>query len=82
MEPIRKRQLIQSEDARITLFTLKFQFIFDTHNDESYLTLKGIVMRIDKLNRRDHLNNKCQKSRIRIIYGSGVILFSAIMSWN
>ena len=52
------------------------------HNDESYPPLIGTGMRIEKLNRRDQCNsnNKCQKSRIDLIYGSGVILFSTIMS--
>ena len=35
-EPIQKRQLIQSQIARITLFTFEFQFLFDLRNDESY----------------------------------------------
>ena len=37
LEPIQKRQLIQSQIARITLFTLEFQFLLDLRNDESYL---------------------------------------------
>ena len=57
LEPIQKTQLIQSQVARITLFTLEIQFLFDIHNDESYLTLKGTVMRIDKLNRHNHFNS-------------------------
>ena len=57
LEPIQKTQLIQSQVARITLFTLEIQFLFVIHNDESYLTLKGTVMRIDKLNRHDHFNS-------------------------
>ena len=47
LEPIQKRQLIQSQVAKITLFTLEFQILFDIRNDESYLTLKGTVMRIE-----------------------------------
>lgn len=39
-----RKQLIQFQVARITLFTLEFQFLFDIRNDESYLTLKGTVM--------------------------------------
>ena len=39
LEPIQKTQLIQSQVARITLFTLEIQFLFDICNDESYLTL-------------------------------------------
>ena len=57
LEPIQKTQLIQSQVARITLFTLEIQFLFDIRNDESYLTFKGTVMRIDKLNRHDHFNS-------------------------
>ena len=57
LEPIQKTQLIQSQVARITLFTLEIQFLFDIRNDESYLTLKVTVMRIDKLNRHDHFNS-------------------------
>ena len=56
-EPIQKRQLIQSQIARITLFTFEFQFLFDLRNDESYLTLKGTVIRIVKPGRRDHFNS-------------------------
>ena len=56
LEPIQKKQLIQSQVGRIKLFTLEFQFLFDTHNDENYLTLKGTIMRIEKLNRRYHVN--------------------------
>ena len=42
-------------------FTFEFQFLFDIRNDDSYPTLKGTVMRIEKQNRRDHFNsnNKC-----------------------
>ena len=57
LEPIQKTQLIQSQVARITLFTLKIQFLFDIRNDESYLTLKGTVIRIGKLNRHGHFNS-------------------------
>ena len=39
-----RKQLIQFQVARITLFTPEFQFLFDIRNDESYLTLKGTVM--------------------------------------
>lgn len=39
-EPVHKRQLIQSQIARILLFTLKLQFVFDIPNDESYFKLK------------------------------------------
>ena len=39
-----RKQLIQFQVTRITLFTLEFQFLFDIRNDESYLTLKGTVM--------------------------------------
>ena len=39
LKPIQKRQLIQSQVPRISLFTLEFQFLFDIHNDDSYLTL-------------------------------------------
>ena len=35
LEPIQKKQLIQSQVARITLFTLEIQFLFDIRNDES-----------------------------------------------
>ena len=56
LEPIQKKQLIQSQVGRIKLFTLEFQFLFDTRNDENYLTLKGTIMRIEKLNRRYHVN--------------------------
>ena len=56
LELIRKTQLIHSQVSRITLFTLEIQFLFNIRNDESYLTLKGTVMRIDKLNRHDHFN--------------------------
>ena len=57
LEPIQKTQMIQSQVAKITLFTLKIQFRFDIRNDESYLTLKGTVIRIGKLNRHDHFNS-------------------------
>ena len=57
LEPIQKTKLIQSQVARITLFTLEIQFLFDIRNNESYLTLKVTVMRIDKLNRHDHFNS-------------------------
>ena len=57
LESIKKRQVIQSQVARITLFTLKFQFLFSVHNDERYLTLKGTAMRNEKLNRPDHFNS-------------------------
>ena len=57
LEPIQKTQLIQSQVARITLFTLEIQFLFDMCNDESYLSLKGTVIRIDKLNRHDHFDS-------------------------
>ena len=53
LEPIQKRQLIQSQVARIKLSTAEFQFLFDIRNNESYLTLKGTVMRTEKLDRRD-----------------------------
>ena len=43
LESIKKRQVIQSQVARITLFTLEFQFHFSVHNDERYLTLEGTV---------------------------------------
>ena len=51
LESIQKTQLIQFQVARMTLFTLEIQFLFDIHNNESYLMLKGTVMIIDKLNR-------------------------------
>ena len=57
LEPIQKTQLIQSQVARITLFTLEIQFLFDIRNNESYLTLKGTVMRIDNLNKHDHFKS-------------------------
>ena len=61
LEPIQKRQLIQSQVARIKLSTPEFQFLFDIRNNESYLTLKGTVMRTEKLDRRDDFtsNIKC-----------------------
>ena len=42
-------------------FKFEFKFLFDIRNDDSYPTLKGTVMRIEKQNRRDHFNsnNKC-----------------------
>ena len=55
LEPIQKRQLIPSQVARITLSTLEFQVVFDIRNDESYLTLKGTVMRYHFINS----NNTC-----------------------
>ena len=57
LESIKKRQVIQSQVARITLFTLEFQFLFSVNNDERYLTLAGTVMRIEKLNRPGHFNS-------------------------
>ena len=56
LEPIQNTQLIQSQVSRITLFTLEIQFLFDTRNDESYLTLKDTVIINDKLTRHDHFN--------------------------
>ena len=41
---ISKNTTIQSQIARITLFTLRFQFLFDIRNDESYFTYKGTVL--------------------------------------
>ena len=82
LKSIRKRQLIQSQVARTTFFIFEFRFFFDMRNDESYLPLKGTGMQIEKLNRRNQCNsnNKCKKTRIHFIYGSGVILFIAIIS--
>ena len=57
LEPIQKTQLFQPQGARITLFTLEIQFLFDIRNGESYLTLKVTVMRTGKLNRYDHFNS-------------------------
>ena len=54
LEPIQKTQLIQSQVARIKF---KIQFLFDIRNNESYLTLKGTVIKIGKLNRHDHFNS-------------------------
>ena len=39
------------------LFIFEFQYLFDIRNDEIYPTLKGTVMRIEKVNRRDHFNS-------------------------
>ena len=57
LEPITKTQLIQFQVARITLFTLEIQFLFDIRNDKSYLTFEDTIMRIGKLNRHDHFNS-------------------------
>ena len=56
-ESINKRQVIQSQVASITLFTLEFQFFFSVHNDERYLSIESTVMRNEKLNRPDHFNS-------------------------
>ena len=56
LEPVQDKQLGQSQVARITLFILEFQF-FDIRNDKSYLTLKGTIMLIEKLNKRYHFNS-------------------------
>ena len=39
------------------LAKFEFQFLFDMRNNESYLTLKGTVMRIEKLDRYFHFNS-------------------------
>ena len=57
LESINKRQVIQSQVASITLFTLEFQFLFSVHNDERYLSIESTVMRNEKLNRPDHFNS-------------------------
>ena len=46
-EPVHKRQLIQSQIARI--LTLKLQFVFDIPNDESYFKLKIKQCRLENL---------------------------------
>ena len=40
LEPVHKRPLIQSQVARIILFTRNFQFIFNIPNHDNYLNLK------------------------------------------
>ena len=35
---------IQSQFSTVSLFTLKFQFLFDIYNNESYPTLKDTLM--------------------------------------
>ena len=57
LESVNKRQVIQSQVASITLFTLEFQFLFSVHNDERYLSIESTVMRNEKLNRPDHFNS-------------------------
>ena len=47
MELLHERQLIQSQFARITLFTLKFQFLFDIPNDNSYLGFRVPLWKLE-----------------------------------
>ena len=55
---IQKRHMCQSQVARITLFTVEFQFFLYISKNERYLILKGKDMPIGKLDRRDHFNSK------------------------
>ena len=50
--------MCQSQVARITLFTVEFQFFLYISKNERYLILKGKDMPIGKLDRRDHFNSK------------------------
>ena len=75
-----RKQLIQFQVTRITLFTLEFQFLFDIRNDESYLTLKGTVMWIEKLNTRNHRHKKRKKSLLSVSYVSYVITLTQIIN--
>ena len=54
---ISKNTTIQSQIARITLFTLRFQFLFDVRNDESYFNFTGTVLWIEKVGRRNYFNS-------------------------
>ena len=76
LEPIHKRQLIQSQVARLTLFIYS-NFNFNCDRPTIIIQIKAITS-LNCFN-----SHNCNSElRIHVIYGSGVIVIEALMFWN